>query len=239
MSSAKSWRAEAVFFFVTAQAFCYFLGAIAITLLNKAHVTGFKDLDQGFGPILVGTLCFQGATWILIPIFFGLQGIRVWDGLGLTAKTLVMAPLWAIGANILLLPAAGALEKASEWLMAKAHLKPHTEEAISLLTGATSHTEAIYLGIFAIVIAPVAEEFIFRGVLYTFIKQNGFPKTALISVSLLFALIHGDVAIFIPLFMLALVLTWLYEWTGSLAAPICTHALFNATNLILLNYATQ
>ena len=37
-----------------------------------------------------------------------------------------------------------------------------------------------------------------------------------------------------PLFVLALVLTWLYEKTDSLLAPIAAHALFNAANLVLL-----
>ena len=55
----------------------------------------------------------------------------------------------------------------------------------------------------------------------------------------MFALIHGDVAIFVPLFVLALALTWLYEQTGSLLAPIAVHGLFNAANLVLLVLAKE
>jgi membrane protease YdiL (CAAX protease family) len=36
------------------------------------------------------------------------------------------------------------------------------------------------------------------------------------------------------LFLLALVLTWLYEKTDSLLVPITAHAFFNAVNLVLL-----
>ena len=46
-------------------------------------------------------------------------------------------------------------------------------------------------------------------------------------------------AIFIPLFVLALALTWLYEKTGSLLAPIVAHSLFNAANLALLILANE
>jgi membrane protease YdiL (CAAX protease family) len=236
MSLSKPWRAEAVFFFLAAQALCFFLGSAAIAVLHKAHVNGFKDLE-GFGPILIATLTFQGATWPLMGIFFWMQNIRWRDGLGLTKKNLVLAPLLAFGTLIFLLPATWALQTASVRLMERIHWKPQTEEAVSLFTGAVSRPEQIYLGIFAVVLAPVAEEFIFRGVLFTFVKQLGLRKTAWIGVSLLFALIHGDAAIFIPLFGLALVLTWLYELTDSLMAPIFTHALFNAANLILLTYA--
>ena len=41
-------------------------------------------------------------------------------------------------------------------------------------------------------------------------------------------------AIFLPLFVLALALTWLYEKTDNLLAPITAHALFNAVNFTLL-----
>jgi membrane protease YdiL (CAAX protease family) len=71
-------------------------------------------------------------------------------------------------------------------------------------------------------------------VLYLFVKQLGWPRLAWISVSLAFALIHDDAAAFVPLFVLALALTWLYEKTDSLLAPMAAHALFNAANLVLL-----
>ncbi|MGH7953935.1 MAG: lysostaphin resistance A-like protein, partial [Limisphaerales bacterium] len=96
-----------------------------------------------------------------------------------------------------------------------------------------------YFGVFAIVIAPVAEEFIFRGMLFPFIKRLGFPKLAWFGVSFLFAAIHFDVAIFVPLFVLALALTWLYERTDNLLAPIAVHALFNATNFVMLILQTK
>jgi membrane protease YdiL (CAAX protease family) len=108
---------------------------------------------------------------------------------------------------------------------------------VTLVSGASSRASAIYLGFFAVVLAPVAEEFIFRGVLFPFIKQLGFPKIAWIGVSLLFALVHATPSIFIPLFVLALALTWLYEKTNTLLAPIFAHALFNAVGLVLLNYS--
>jgi membrane protease YdiL (CAAX protease family) len=238
MLSVKPWRFEAVVFFIAAQAFCLLLGNIVIAVLHKKGVTGFKDLNE-FGPILIGTMSFQGVTWILMELFFWMQDIHLRDGLGLTKKKLAMAPLWAVGSLIFVIPAASALEWASVWLMGKIHWKPQTEEAVNLLTSATSKPEQIYLAVFAVILAPVAEEFIFRGVLFTFVKQNGFPKSAWIGVSALFALIHGDAAIFIPLFGLSLVLTWLYEMTDSLLAPMFTHALFNAANLFLLTYAPK
>jgi hypothetical protein len=102
------------------------------------------------------------------------------------------------------------------------------------VTDAKSWWTTVYLGVFAVVLAPVAEEFIFRGMLFPFVKQLGFPKLAWFGVSFLFALIHLNAPTFVPLFALALSLTWLYEKTDNLLAPITAHALFNAANLVLL-----
>ena len=82
-----------------------------------------------------------------------------------------------------------------------------------------------YLGLFAVVIAPVAEEFIFRGVLFPFVKQLGWPGWRGLASSLIFAFIHLNAPTFVPLFVLALALTWLYERTNK-SARIHHRALF-------------
>jgi membrane protease YdiL (CAAX protease family) len=43
----------------------------------------------------------------------------------------------------------------------------------------------------------------------------------------------------VPLFALALALTWRYEMTDNLLAPIAAHSLFNATNLVALHFLPQ
>ena len=58
-------------------------------------------------------------------------------------------------------------------------------------------------------------------------------------VSAIFAGIHFDAGTFAPLFALALVLTWLYEKTDCLLAPITAHSLFNGTNLVALHFLPQ
>ncbi len=75
---------------------------------------------------------------------------------------------------------------------------------------------------------------LFRGIIYPAIKQSGFPRAALWGTSLLFALIHLNLANFVPLVVLALMLTWLYERTDNLLASIAAHGTFNAANVIYL-----
>jgi membrane protease YdiL (CAAX protease family) len=58
-------------------------------------------------------------------------------------------------------------------------------------------------------------------------------------VSLLYALIHLNLPTLVPLFVLALVLTWLYVRTDRLLVPIAAHSLFNAANLAILFLQTR
>ena len=238
MSSRKPWQPELVLLFCGAQLLCLSLGILATALLHRAGVIGFKNEDD-FGNILIATLGFQGVTWVLIPVFLRLHQVHWRDAFGLRRVDIFRALGWAMAALIVVLLVVLPLNYLSETALQKIGWQPKSQEAVELLLGAPLWPTGIYLGIFAVVLAPVAEEFIFRGVLFPFVKQLGWPKLAWFGVSFLFALIHGSMAIFIPLFVLALALTWLYEKTGSLLAPIVVHSLFNAANLVLLVLARE
>jgi len=85
----------------------------------------------------------------------------------------------------------------------------------------------------AIVVAPLSEEAIFRGYFYGVIRRFGGRWPALILSAALFAAIHAHIPSFAPLFVLGLALTVLYEYTGSLWAPMLMHACFNATTIAI------
>ena len=87
--------------------------------------------------------------------------------------------------------------------------------------------ERVFLGALAVFLAPVAEEVIFRGILYPAIKQAGYPRTALWATSLLFGAIHQNLVAFVPLAGFSLLLIYLYEKTGSLWASITAHSILN------------
>ena len=232
MLTDRPWRPEFVLCFGAAQVLCFGIGIFAAALLHTAGIHGFKH-ETDFGNILLATLSFQGATWVLIPVLLRQHQIHWRDAFGLRKVDFFQVLGWAMAALVVVLPVVLALNYLSETALEKAGWQPKSQVAVELLMGAPLWPTGIYIGFFAVVLAPVAEEFIFRGVLFPFVKQLGWPKLAWFGVSLLFALIHGSAAIFIPLFVLALALTWLYEKTGSLLAPIVVHSLFNAANLVI------
>ena len=233
MSPRKPWQPELVLLFCGAQLLCFAAGILTASLLHKFGVAGFRQ-DDDFGNVLLATMSFQGVTWVLIPVLLRLNQIHWRDAFGLRKADFLRGLGWAMAAFAVVLPVVLALNFLSETALEEAGWQPKSQAAVELLKDAPLWPTGIYMSVFAVVLVPVAEEFIFRGVLFPFLKQRGWPKLAWIGVSLLFALIHGAAAIFIPLFVLALALTWLYEKTGNLLASIVVHSLFNAANLVLL-----
>ena len=218
--------------FITAQVACLCFGIVAVNVLHKFGVPGFVH-EESFGNILVGTLALQGASWLMIPFFLHQHQVDWRSAFGFRGPAL-NRPVQLAFACIIIFLIVWALQWASVTVLEQLGWPVEDEAAVRLFTDAGSWPVIGYLAVFAVVIAPVAEEFIFRGVLFPFVRQLGFPRLAWFGVSFLFALIHLNAPTFMPLFVFAVALTWLYERTDNLLVPITAHALFNAANLILL-----
>lgn len=96
------------------------------------------------------------------------------------------------------------------------------------------HRAIAMTAVYAVIIAPICEETIFRGYLYGALKRFVGTPFALLATAGLFASIHFSADAFGPLFVLALCLALAYEATGSLAVPMVMHAIFNAGNLVVM-----
>lgn len=86
----------------------------------------------------------------------------------------------------------------------------------------------------AVVIAPVAEEVLFRGVALPLLAKSAGPVPAILISSLLFALVHFHLPSFVPLFVLSLAFSIAYIHTRGVLVPIVMHSLFNGVNLAFL-----
>lgn len=115
---------------------------------------------------------------------------------------------------------------------------PVAHQALQSLRDEFSIELLIALIVSAVIIAPLIEEMVFRGVFQTSLihlcRETRWP--ALIIASTVFSMIHWSVVAWqglVPLFVLGLVFGYLYERTGSLLSPILAHAVFNAANIII------
>ncbi len=238
MLTHKPWRAEAVIQLITGVLACLGAGVVAAGVLRQVGVAAFQVPDS-LANILLATLSFQGAAWLLIFYFLNQHEVDWRDAFGLRQPSLIESLLLAVVVLAVALPVVLGLEQGSVWVLEKLGWSPEDQRAVALIINAKSPWLRGYLAFFAIVLAPVSEEFMFRGVLFPFVKQLGWPKLAWFGVSFLFALIHVNAPTFVPLLVLALALTWLYQKTDCLLAPIAVHSLFNTANLIILFHQTR
>lgn len=107
------------------------------------------------------------------------------------------------------------------------------QETVKLLQDSTD-PKLLGLMIFAAVIAaPLCEEIVFRGYLYTLGKRFAGPWIGAFCSSIIFAAAHGSVSALLPLFIFGLVQVFVYEKTRSLWAPIAVHFCFNGATVLV------
>ncbi len=85
-----------------------------------------------------------------------------------------------------------------------------------------------------VVLAPVAEETLFRGYLYGKLNKHVPVVVAAVATSLLFALVHMQLNVGVDVFILSLVLCGLRSLTGSIWAGILVHMIKNGIAYYLL-----
>lgn len=76
-------------------------------------------------------------------------------------------------------------------------------------------------------VVPMAEELMFRGLIFSHLKQMTGQKGAFIFSALLFGVYHGNLVQGIYAFLTGLILAYVYERFGSLFAPFLFHCTAN------------
>jgi membrane protease YdiL (CAAX protease family) len=91
----------------------------------------------------------------------------------------------------------------------------------------TGASIALWLAILAVVAAPVFEEFIFRGLIFGGLRRSVNVAIATLASAAIFAIVHPPVSV-IPVFVMGVCAALVYERTRMLAAPVVSHAIYNA-----------
>jgi membrane protease YdiL (CAAX protease family) len=199
-----------------------------------SRLTG--DHEESQNPtlrMLIALLAFQGAALLLVHFFLREHHLSWAEGFGLKNRP-GQALLLGVCVGLVALPLALMLEEISYRALQSLAFHPHEQETVAVLRATAGWSNRLLLGFATIIVAPMAEEIIFRGILYPAIKRAGYPRTAFWGTSILFGLIHVNLETFLPLTFLAIVLVYLYEYTGNLLACITVHCVFNAANFVAL-----
>jgi hypothetical protein len=208
-------------------------GEVTVMLVLKlAHWEG----DRASSSLLAVGMVLEVAILIGFVVFFRRRSIDWRQALGLRCDSSLRSI--GLGATFFLavLPPLAAVFTVYADFCRFVGIKDEPQPISDLLATSDSMVVVVLIAAFAVTIAPVFEEFFFRGFAYPTLKQRWGAWRALMIVSALFTAIHFHMPSMGPLFMLAIGLGLAYELTGSLLTPITMHVLFNATNVAMVLY---
>ena len=110
------------------------------------------------------------------------------------------------------------------------------QNIVELFSTSGAIDQRIMIIFFAVVVAPVTEEFLFRFFLYGVLKRYLGRFFGLVFNAVLFGAVHGHLPSFAPLAVFGLCLAIAYDWSGSILVSMTMHSLFNAATLTALAF---
>ena len=210
---------------------------LAANLLAGAFLQSPPDASPGSLDLLANAVVWSATILVLFTWLHHVRGRGIGD-LGLHGEGLLGATAWGGALWVAALPFLfGVL---SAWLflfiLSEAPLENHP---IAPVLDDPGKAPALYAAsvLTAVLVAPFAEEVLFRGFLYGALRSILGPWLAMVATSALFAAMH-PLAGFYSILMLGLLFAFLYERTGNLFAPIIVHATHNGV-LVLITALQQ
>ena len=149
----------------------------------------------------------------------GIKGNLTWTDIGLAPVGFIAYMLMAM---------------VGQWLMP--FVNWNAEQEIGYDLSNLIGTDLLIVFATLVIIAPIAEELIFRGWLYGKLKQRVPVWLAVILASALFGIMHGQVNVGINVFFLSIALCVLREMTGTIYSGVLLHMLKNGVALAVLLY---
>jgi membrane protease YdiL (CAAX protease family) len=108
------------------------------------------------------------------------------------------------------------------------------EYAQVLIPGGLTLGRAIIVILCVGILVPAAEELLFRGLLYGWLRQRWTALPCTLISAGLFALAHANLRMALQIFITGAVLAVLYEYSRSIVAPMVTHMAVNTTSLVII-----
>ncbi|MBK8001945.1 MAG: CPBP family intramembrane metalloprotease [Verrucomicrobia bacterium] len=231
MSIERPWKIEAVLMLCAGVIMCLSAGTFAV-LAVKAALPNLTPDQHRFAGFLISAASFQIAGLFLVHRFVKAHELTWGEFLGLTEGDLKRTFQLAIAVAIVALPIALGLNELSRVVITQSSGDAAMQPTMQALEATQGPLQRAVFAFTAIVLAPLIEEILFRGILYRTGQQLGFPRLALFGSSIVFAAIHASLMTLVPLTVLAIIFARLYDHTNRLIAPIVAHSLFNAVNFV-------
>lgn len=181
-----------------------------------------------------------GAIWATRTIAYGIVGFLAWIVMSnfLSGRGVKLADIWlwtGAGARVpmavtmILAAAGGCVWGLALLYQTGLHELPFTRDYMvrlsELTLGLSEHK--VWMFVLAVGMAPLAEEFFFRGLLYRALDREWGGVRAMVGSAAYFAIYHPPVS-WIPVFCVGFASAWLFKRGGNLMSCVLLHMAYNA-----------
>ncbi len=178
---------------------------------------------------------FHVAGLVLVIFLARKKGVGWAEGFGAPGRRVAGSVLAGGLALLGVMPLIIAYNVSAQLLMHWWDVTPQVQDVTRIISGASGVWAKAYFFVLAVVVAPVVEEVLFRGMLLPALARLVGVRPALVVVAVLFALVHG---LYLPsaiiFFILSIAFSLAYIHRGTLVTPVVMHAAFNALTMIVL-----
>ncbi len=195
-------------------------------LIGAGVISSAEALNVASGNLSAWTFWILNVANVISIIL--IVGTVLWfyreplSALGLTTQRVPRALLFGVVGFVIAFVAAAAVGYPIEQRFG---VDP-TQQALSQTAAAPGLLPIVFVS--GAIIAPIAEEIVFRGYMYKAFRDRVKPGYAILLSAALFSVIHLEWRAALSLFVIGIVLAYVYEKTGNLMAPITLHILNNA-----------
>lgn len=183
--------------------------------------------------VLTGTL--NVIFWMLV---IKLRQNSILSGLSLHAPhiKLIKAFMYVVVTYALVVIFAELYEICMNYFNIKIDIQDVTRMICDTIKNSNSSLEIIFMILCVILLMPMIEEILFRGVIFNALSSALPAWGAGMLSSAMFAVVHFDILYFLPLFVMGVALCYLRYKTKSLYLPIILHSLNNLVSVVVCFY---
>ncbi|AQT69562.1 CAAX amino terminal protease self- immunity [Anaerohalosphaera lusitana] len=173
-------------------------------------------------------------TILVLGHFYFTRGLA---GFGLSLCTVTKDALWGLIHYLAVMPLVVGtiylIQFIGEAISGDGFQLP-MHESLKAIMDNPSLPVVVAIAVSVIVIIPIFEELLFRGLLQSSLVSYMGNWPGIAATSLIFAVLHANWTHWLPLFLLSCGFGYAYEKSGSLWRPIFMHMIFNGTNVAML-----
>jgi membrane protease YdiL (CAAX protease family) len=222
------WRLNPVDF----ACFLFFaiLGALVPSAL-AALVLRHVSLDSASATI-VGASLQEGGLLLGVYAFYALIGRRIGSSFG--PLDVAGSLRSGLATFLIALPFVEAASLGWGFALEKLGVSTEKQQLLEIFEDLHSNAlRAVFVAL-AVLLVPPAEEILFRGGLFRYLRTRLPRWVAILATSVLFAALHNAWVTLLPLVVLACFFCLAYERTGLIGTTIIAHALFNLNSVLMV-----